>query len=255
MTHTIPYCTSCKPSAKHSRGKITSRFNLPFGLILFLLSTLCGTIAQAQTLYRSHVHVGAHAGAALGQQSFNPSIEQKFHQGMTAGVSFRYAEERHVGLLAELNLTQRGWKEDFTETPQFEYAHTLTYIELPIMTHIFFGGRKVKGFFNLGPQLSYMVGNSVKANFDYHDIKSIPDFPTRNRTTEQMSMDVSNRFDYGICGGAGIELIIKRHHSIMLEGRYYYGLANIFPATKKDYFNASRGSAITVTLGYMFRIK
>lgn len=223
--------------------------------ILTVLTLLAAQVLAAQTLYNSHVHVGVHGGAALGQQSFNPSIEQKFHQGMTAGVAFRYAEERHVGLLAELNLTQRGWKEDFTETPEFEYSHTLTYVELPIMTHIFFGSRKVKGFFNLGPQLCYMIGNSVNANFDYKNISSIPGFPTRNRTTEQMSMDITNRFDYGICGGAGLELIIKRRHSIILEARYYYGLGNIFPSSKKDYFNASRGNTITITLGYLFRLK
>lgn len=225
-------------------------------LLLIIIAVMAAVPAMlSQTLYKPHFHVGAHAGMAMSQQSFNPSIEQKFHQGITMGVSAMWAEERHVGLRAELNLTQRGWTEDFTETPQFSYSHTLTYIELPILTHIFFGGRKVKGFFNLGPQLCYMLGDKVDANFDYHDISSIPDFPTANRTTRQMSMDVSTRFDYGICAGAGIEFIIKRKHAVTLEGRYYYGLGNIFPASKKDYFNASRGNAITVTLGYMFRLK
>lgn len=221
-----------------------------------LLLALVATVSlQAQTLYKPHLHVGAHAGVALSQQSFNPTIEQKMHQGITMGVSAMWAEERHVGLRAELNFTQRGWTEDFTETPQFSYSHTLTYIELPIMTHIFFGGRKVKGFFNLGPQLCYMIGNNVNANFETDKIDLIPDFPVLNRTTQQMSMDITNRFDYGICGGAGIEFFIKRKHCVTLEARYYYGLGNIFPSSKKDYFNASRGNAITLTLGYNFRLK
>ena len=222
-------------------------------LILILLMT--SLTSAAQTLYKSHVHVGGHAGASLSQQTFSPSIEQGMHKGMTFGASFRYAEERHVGLMAELNFTQRGWIEDFSDNPQFSYSRTLSYIELPIMTHIFFGSRKVKCFFNLGPQLCYMVGDNISANFDYRNISSIPDFPTRNRTTVQMGMDVENRFDYGICGGVGMELIIKKRHSIMLEGRYYYGLGNIYGASKKDYFSASRGSSIMVTLGYMLRLK
>lgn len=221
-------------------------------LVLFLLSTVS---LSAQTLYQPHLHVGAHAGISLSQQSFNPTIEQKMHQGITMGVSAMWAEERHVGLLAELNFTQRGWTEDFTDTPQFSYCHTLSYIELPIMTHIFFGGRKVKGFFNLGPQLCYMIGDNVNANFVTNDISSLPDFPVINRTTQHLSMDITNRFDYGICGGAGMELYIKRKHCITLEARYYYGLGNIFPSSKKDYFNASRGNAITVTLGYNFRLR
>lgn len=223
--------------------------------LIITILTVSITAIKGQTLYQPHFHVGAHAGVAMSQQSFNPSIEQKFHQGITMGVSAMWAEERHVGLRAELNLTQRGWCEDFTETPEFSYSHTLTYIELPIMTHIFFGGRKVKGFFNLGPQLCYMIGDKVDANFNVSDIAQIPGFPTANRTTEQMAMTVTNKFDYGICAGAGMELIIKRKHCITIEGRYYYGLGNIFPSAKKDYFNASRGNAITVTLGYMFRLK
>ena len=35
-----------------------------------------------------------------------------------------------------------------------------------------------------------------------------------------MALDVKNRFDYGITGGAGMEFIIKKKHSIILEGRY-----------------------------------
>ncbi len=225
--------------------------------IVPLLAVLIAGIPtmRAQTLYKPHFHVGAHAGIAMSQQSFNPSIEQKFHQGITMGISAMWAEERHVGLRAELNITQRGWCEDFTETPQFSYTHTLTYAELPIMTHIFFGGRKVKGFFNLGPQLCYMIGDKVDSNFNVSEISDIENFPTVNRTTEQMAMKVTNRFDYGICAGAGMEFIIKRKHCITLEVRYYYGLGNIFPSAKKDFFNASRGNAITVTLGYMFRLK
>lgn len=224
-------------------------------LLIIILLAACSGAAMAQTLYRSHVHVGGHAGVSLSQQSFNPSIEQKFHQGLIFGAAFRYAEERHVGLMAEVNLEQRGWVEKFDETPQFKYSRTLTYVELPIMTHIFFGGRKVKCFFNLGPQLCYMLSDNIDSNFDYKNIASIPDFPRQNRTTEQMGMDIKTRFDYGICAGVGMELIIKKRHSVMLEGRYYYGLGNIYSASKKDYFNASRGNSITVSLAYMFRLK
>lgn len=68
-------------------------------------------------------------------------------------------------------------------------------------------------------------------------------------------MDVSRKFDYGICGGAGIEFVIKRRHAIQLEGRYYFGIGNIFPDAKKDVFSASRGMSIEVMLSYMFRVK
>ena len=208
----------------------------------------------AQKHYESHIHVGFHGGATMSTMSFSPSVKQKMLQGITAGISARYAEERHVGLLGELNISQRGWQEKFEESP-LQYSRTLTYVELPIMTHIFFGSRTFKGFINLGPQICYMLGSSIDSNFDYEHPDQVADFPAGNRMTEQMSMEIKNKFDYGICAGVGIEGIIRRRHSVMLEGRMYYGLGNIFSATKKDTFSASRGISIAVTLGYMFRLK
>ena len=219
-----------------------------------VLMLIAGTaVAVAQRHYIPHVHVGVHGGVSMSRQSFYPSIKESMLNGINMGFSFRYAEERHVGLLAELNIEQRGWKEDFEEAP-FSYQRRLTYLELPIMTHIFFGSRTVKGFINLGPELCCMIGDKITADFPYMDAPRISGFPA-NRRYEQMQMGISNRFDYGITAGAGIEFVIRRRHSITLEGRYYYGLGNIYPSAKKDIFSASRGSSIQVTLGYLFRLK
>ena len=207
---------------------------------------------NAQTLYKSHIHVGGKAGATLSSMSFSPSVEQAMTPGFTMGVSFRYAEERHVGLLAEFNIAQRGWKESFEDGEPFEYTRTLTYLQIPLMTHIFFGSQRFKGFINLGPEVSYMIGNSISSNFDYANIANVP---SQYRMTEQMSMDIKNKFDYGITAGLGMEYKLNRKHSITLEGRYYFGLGNIFASSKKDVFDASRHSSIMVTLGYHFRIK
>lgn len=175
-------------------------------------------------------------------------------QGMTAGLSFRYAEERHVGLIAELNISQRGWKEDFEGAP-FSYSRRLTYMEIPVLTHIFFGSPKFKGFFNLGPVVGYMIGDNIKSDFDYAHPDQVAGFPLTNRSTEQMAMEIKNKFDYGITAGAGCEFVVKRRHAFTLEARYYFGLGNIYPSSKKDTFSASRGTSIMVTLGYMFRLK
>ena len=223
-------------------------------IALVLLALIAVVSISAQKHYVPHVHVGFHAGMGMSQMSFSPSVEQKMLNGITAGMAFRFAEERHVGLMVELNVTQRGWQEDFEDSP-LTYSRKMTYLELPMMTHIFFGSRKVKGFFNLGPQLCYMLGSSIDSNFDYTNPGLSPDFPSGYRSVEQMAMEIKNKFDYGILVGAGLETIIKRKHSVMLEARMYYGLGNIFSSSKKDVFSASRGMNITVTLGYMFRVK
>ncbi|MDE7126209.1 MAG: PorT family protein [Muribaculaceae bacterium] len=201
---------------------------------------------KAQEHYRPHISVGGHAGMTLSNMTFVPSVQQKMTSGITFGATFRYAEERNFGLIAELNISQRGWSEDF-KGADFSYTRTLTYIELPLLTHIYFGGRRFKGFVNLGPQIGYMIGDKITADFDYRNPQNVPGFPTQNRMLDQMWMDISKKFDYGITGGAGCEFYIRPRHSITLEARYYFGIGNIFPDKKRDIFSASRGSSIIVT--------
>lgn len=222
---------------------------------LLLLAVSCFPVL-AQTHYVPHIWIGGKGGVTLSSVTFSPGVEESFLMGTTFGASFTYAEERHVGLRFELNYTQRGWKENFEEfNDQFNYSRQFSYISLPIMTHIFFGPKKVKFLFNLGPEFAYMISQSIKSNFDHTNPMAVPNFPYQNRRLEQMYLDVKTKFDYGITAGFGIEFLINKRNSIQIEGRYYFGLGNVFGASKKDVFGASRNSSIGVSLAYMFRLK
>ena len=198
--------------------------------------------------------MGGKAGATLSRVNFNPTVQQQMLPGMTAGVMFRYIEEKNFGLVAELNLTQRGWKEDREESG-YNYSHRFTYLELPVMTHIYFGNRHVKGFFNLGPELNVMISDGISSNFAYQDAASLDYFNQNTRHIEQLPMKVKNRLDYGICGGAGMELNLNAKQSLLLEGRFYYGLTDVFPNHKTDVFSSSNSMTVMVTLGYFYRLK
>ncbi|MCM1139564.1 MAG: PorT family protein [Duncaniella sp.] len=221
-------------------------------LILFIASFA----AFAQRQYSPNLAIGAKGGVTMSKMSFSPEVHQKFTNGVTMGVTARYTEENHFGIIAEVNFTQRGWAEDFAEdeAPEFTYSRTLSYLQVPLLTHIYFGSKKFRGFVNLGPEFGYMIGSSISANFDYENYKNISGFPLGYRTNEQLNMEVQNKFDYGIAVGIGAEWIIKRKHSFFLEGRYYYGLGNIYKASKRDFFGASRNMSIEITLGYMIRV-
>ncbi len=223
-------------------------------LAFILLIALTAIAATAQVHYEGTLAVGGKAGASLSRINFNPTVQQTMLPGMTAGVMFRYIEEKNFGLIAELNVTQRGWKEAFDDA-DYRFSHQFTYLELPIMTHIFFGNQRVKGFFNLGPEINVMLGDRISANFPYKEAEGIEYFINDTRHTEQLTMDINNRFDYGICAGAGMELNLNRKHSLLLEGRFYYGLTDVFPNHKMDIFSGSNSMSITVTLGYFYRLK
>ena len=100
-----------------------------------------------------------------------------------------------------------------------------------------------------------MLGDGIKSNFPYQDAGADEYFINDTRHIEQMAMKINNRLDYGICGGAGMEINLNSKHSLLLEGRFYYGLTDVFPNHKTDIFSSSNSMTVTVTLGYFYRLK
>ncbi len=216
---------------------------------------LTAASATAQRTVEPKVYIGAKGGATFSKMDFNPHAQQTLKQGYTMGIAARYTEEKIFGIMAELLFEQRGWKEGFDPGVKFDYRRTFNYITLPVMTHIYFGNERLKGFVNLGPSISYMFSSSITSDFDYRNPASVPGFPMQYRNVDQLTMEVHNRFDYGIFGGIGMEIIAKRRHCFLIAGRYYFGLGNVFSARKKDVFQASRNMTISAALTYLFRIK
>lgn len=209
---------------------------------------------EAQEHYAANFSVGVKAGASLSRAMFSPGVKQGFLPGTTGGLMFRYIEENHFGLIAEINYVDRGWKESFDELP-FAFSRRLSYLQIPLLAHIYFGSDRAKFFFNAGPEIGFLLKEKTDANFDIANPGAVENFPTANRNTEQYAMPIKNKIDYGISAGIGAEVNLNPKNSLLLEGRFYYGLNNIFGANKKDVFAASNGISILVTLGYMFRIK
>lgn len=222
-------------------------------LLLVAVLALAALGANAETHYKPRISIGGRAGVSMARMSFSPSVKQSWLMGSTGAVTFRYTEEKLFGLIAEIGWVQRGWKENFEEAP-LSYSRSITYLDIPVLTHIYFGSRRFKAFINLGPQVSVLLGSTISADFDYNNPSAVPDFP-RNRMTEQMAAEITGKFDYGICASVGAEFFLTPRNSILLEARYYYGLGNIFPSSKADTFGASRNMSLEFTIGYNFRLK
>lgn len=222
---------------------------------LILIVTVIGfmSVGLAQTHFDSRVDLGARGGVTLSTVMFNPSITSKLGMGYTGGVTFRYTEENHFGLIAEVNLVQRGWAEKFENLP-YSYQRILNYVEVPVMSHIYFGSRG-KFFINAGPEIAYYLGDEIKSNFDYHDTSGLEGFHDKNRRTEQLTMNVSQKLDFGIVAGLGGEFSLNRRNSLAVEVRVYYGIGNVMPSGRQDTFSLSNQLSFGVTAGYWFRIK
>lgn len=220
--------------------------------MLLLIAAIFGPAKSlAQTHYTSNISIGVKGGADLSRVSFTPSVKQSFALGMNGGVTFRYIEENHFGLIAEVNFEQRGWSENFEEYP-YEYTRTLNYVQIPFLAHIYFG-RRGKFFFNAGPEIGFLLGESTSANFDYNNVSQIPNFPLR--TTYQYQLAAENKVDYGISAGLGGEFNLNRRNSIYIEGRFYYGLGNVLRSGRTEKFRGSNSMSVMASIGYWFRVK
>ena len=221
--------------------------------IVFLTIALLTFFNASAQDFNPQLSIGAKGGVSLSQTMFSPNIDQSFIIGQCGGIMVRYIEENHFGLIGEINWVNRGWKETFKDT-SYEFSRKLNYLQIPLLAHIYFGSDRAKVFLNAGPEIGFLISNSSTMNFNPNDVESLEDFPEFHETA-QMTMDIKNKIDYGISAGLGVEISINSKHSLLMEGRFYYGLNNVFGANKKDVFSASNGIAIMATLGYYFRLK
>ena len=243
------------------------KYLLPLGLLALLPFT-----AEAQVGdYRTDLAIGGSAGYVMSNVGFVPDVPQGQLGGFTAGLTVRYTCEKYFSsvcsVVGEVNVTQTGWKEDILdanndpvyyaddvnkESPLF-YERKMTYLQIPFMARLGWGRERkgLQAFFQAGPQIGVYLSESTKTNV-------MLGHGTANQRASQVvaqdTLAVQNKFDYGIAAGGGVELSIPKLGHFILEGRYYYGLGNIFKNSKSDYFGKSNYGQIVIKATYLFDI-
>jgi len=224
-------------------------------IILFLLGMVF--VAKSQIIITTPYEFtfGGSGGTTFSTVSFSPRILQNNKIGSTFGLTGRITMGKFVGLQLEMNFAQQGWKERYdppedeenttTPTINYHYSRLLNYIQMPFYTHIQFGGAKVKGFINAGPQIGYLMGESTKENL--HGAQP-------GKINMQHEMIVQNKFEWGISGGGGIEIRTGIGY-FLLEGRYLYSLGDIYHTRQEDYFSKASTQTISIKLSYLFPLK
>lgn len=232
--------------------------------ILLCLLLLAGSFeAQAQIgERRNSIALGVSGGIALNTIGFNPTIKQSMHIGETLGIVARFTSEKYFktycALQLEVNYTRLGWRENVlnaqSEPLPDTYRRDIHYLQFPLLARLGWG-REYKGFmgyFLAGPQVGYCLGEKSQQSIFTLDAEGNPDRP--NGMFEQYHMNVEKKFEYGITAGLGVELSTIAGR-ILLEGRYYYGLSDIFKNSKKDVFGRSNNNTIVAKITYLFDLK
>ena len=227
-----------------------------FRLTLLAVLAFTASLAEAQVgEYRSDLAIGVNGGYMLNKVSFDPTVKQAYHGGLTGGFTVRYTSERYFGmccaLQAEVNYAQLGWKE-VIETSTDTYRRDVSYVQVPLLARLGYGKewKGVMGYLVLGPQLGFYLSDKDKRGGEWSD-ETLALRP--NQVTQQYELPVQKTFEYGLTGGLGMEVSSKAGH-FLLEGRYYFALSDMFKNGKADYFSRSANGTIVVKLSYLFDI-
>ncbi|MBO4529163.1 MAG: PorT family protein [Paludibacteraceae bacterium] len=212
--------------------------------------------------------VGATGGLGLSRVSFlhnnvyraNELGNQGFCMGYRFGGVVRFISQNHFGVQIEANYVRSGWSEIFHEDVGVAMVNgydmqdvTLSrrnhYIEIPMLSHIYFGSRNVRFFVELGPEISMLVRyGELKTNLSENDERWAAFSNDDPRLKDQY-----NKVDFGLTGGLGLDIKTGPFHTI-IGGRYTYGFADLYNHSKADVFQRSNNQLMNVTATFLIPV-
>ncbi len=195
-------------------------------LIFAAFLTWCGT-----TTTFAQWRLGVTAGADYNTYSMDLQYMSDFRMegrwGATLGVTGQYDLTDWFGVRADLNWTQKNYRQYRTEFSYVNHKYRNNYLQLPVMASFGFGSQKLRGFCNVGGYAGYWLNSSRWGT----DVNIFSD--RYYEFSEEMKLDSERdqRFDCGLVGGIGVEYRLCKHWAVQGELRHYYSLVS----TRKQY--------------------
>lgn len=198
--------------------------------------------------------IGAMAGYTRNELSTSSGYfydrNYKSYGGFTVGVPVRYEFKDWFALQADLSYMQKNYHITRSDMYSEIYSKTFNgFVELPVYAKFSFGGRKLRGFLNLGAYSGVWVSRREKGgNYSVSEKKVI-------EYDESVPFDSrrDNRFDGGLLIGIGLQYGITDRIEVFAEGRYYYGLTDL----QRNYMDGQMpqyNNTLVFQVGCMFKI-
>ncbi len=185
--------------------------------------------------------------------------------GFTIGIPLQYKIADWFAIETEPTFIQKNYSQQrsafFVGVYQENYNN---YLQLPLMGHFMFGGKRLKGFLNAGLYGAYWMSGTVKgvmpnilditnnqkpgnSIYNYQNPYSFNEAYTFNSRKD-------NRMEAGWAGGLGISYLLNRRYEVFTEARLLYGFTD---QQKKYMINQVPRYNTTYSLnaGVMFHFK
>ena len=226
------------------------------GIAAFLLFNLSGNAqwkagvtvgGSCNTLETSSGYFYDRTYHAAGGYAFGAVVQREFKDWLAVG--------------GEVNLLQKNYKMErsgFFKALQEQVKNT--YLDVPVYAQFSFGGKRLRGFVNLGMYTGVWLGSRRKgktyswfSESSSDNIQGIEDFFELYAYNEKVSFDSrrDNRFDWGMLAGAGLRYRVAGRWELAAECRYYRGLGDL----QKDYMKGQiprYNDTFAFTVGVMY---
>jgi hypothetical protein len=200
---------------------------------------------------KSQLYVGLEVGGSKNYLNTNVSnlvsTEYNPSNGFSVGIPVLYKVNDWLAFQADPNYIQKNYQ--LARTDFFEGVYqdnTNSYVQLPVMAHLSFGGKKLTGFLNLGGYGGYWVSYHIKGT-----MPNILDQPAYTNTESnaqannvfdefipynynekyQFDNTKDNRIELGLLAGVGISYKMNDQYLLFGEARYYQSMTD----QQKDY--------------------
>lgn len=214
-------------------------------LLAFALMTTLFANAQ----WRVGVTAGADYNVFSIDKQYMADVLFDGRWGVTYGVTGQYNFTDWFGVRADFNLTQKNYRMHRANIEEVDLKYRNTYLQLPVMASFSFGGKKLRGFCNLGVYGGYWV-HSYRSGKDMNSFTH-QSFDINGKV--EFDSDRDKRWDCGLVGGVGMEYRFDRHWAAQVEVRHYYSTTSTTKQymRNKDYRYHST-TAIQLGANYIF---
>ena len=142
--------------------------------------------------------------------------------GATVGITGQYDVTNWLGVRADLNWMQKNYRH-YRERLPISYRYFNDYLQLPVMASLSVGGKKLRGFVNLGVYGGYWL-SSHREGYETN-IFSVKYYSFSEKVEFDSERD--QRWDFGLVGGVGLEYCFAKHWAAQVEARCYYSTTSV----------------------------
>jgi hypothetical protein len=176
------------------------------------------------------------------------TAEVKARLGLMGGLAVNIGVSELFSVQPELMYIQKGFK---LETPNLPFKGDvrIDYLEIPILAKFSVGDENKRGYFNLGPQVSFGLGGKTKIESFSEERKGKVKFEEEPEFSNDEDFYFDNGFDFGIQAGGGFG--VKAGPGLLtIDFRYSLGFGNLFDtpsgADKDDFKSKNRMFATNI---------